>query len=148
MKKIILPVLSVCILSACATSSGPQALKTDDTRACAQNFTYSGSFLAGRKYKTNVSVKNVSKNTAMERATRHILNDGWTITSTDKKLGFISASQTVSHGNGKTVPLNIGIESKKRDVNVSITYATSGGVLSPLEAIVSHFCSTIEAIEG
>jgi len=148
MKRITLAILTVAILGGCATKSGTQALKTEDTRACAQNFTYDGSFWKGRKYKTNVIMKKVSKKTAMTRASRYLLKDGWTIANSNNELGIISASQTVSFGQGKTVPLNISIEPKKTGIKVDITFATSGGVTAPLESIVSQFCSVVEAVEG
>ncbi len=147
MKKIAIVILVSVFLGGCA-SSGTQTLKTNDLRECAQNFTYDGSFLAGRTYKSNVFIKGVSKNTAMQRAARYTINDGWSITNTDQNLGIISASQTVSFGQGKTVPLNIGIERKNNGVNVSMSYSTSGGVTSPLESIKNHFCSTMEAVAG
>ena len=147
MKKFTFALLAVSFLVGCATS-GTQTLKTNDTRECAQNFTYDGSFLAGRTYKTHAFIKNVSEKEAMKRAARYTLNDGWQITNTDENLGIISASKTVSYGHGKTVPLNIGIESMSSGIKVSMTYSTSGGVTSPLESITNHFCSTIEAIEG
>jgi len=147
MNKNTLVILGAVLLGGCA-SSGTQSLKTNDLRECAQNFTYNGSFLAGRTYKSSVFIKGVSKKKAMQRATRYTINDGWSITNTDQSLGIISASQTVSYGQGKTAPLNIGIESKNNGVNVSMTYSTSGGVTSPLESIKDHFCSTMEAVAG
>jgi glutamine cyclotransferase len=148
MKKTTLTILSTAFLLGGCASSGIQTLNTTDSRACAKNFTYSGSFLSGRTYKSHTFIKGVSKNTAMQRAARYTVNDGWSITNTDKNLGIISASQTVSYGQGKTVPLNISVESKNNGVNVSMSYATSGGVTSPLEAIKNHFCSTMEAVSG
>ncbi len=145
MKKNSILILGLVFLSGCA-ASGPQSLKTDDARQCAQNFTYNGSFLAGRTYNSHAYIKGVSKNTAMQRAARYTINKGFSINNTDKDLGIISASQTVSFGKGKTAPLNIGIESKKNGVDVSMTYSTSGGVTSPLGAITDHFCATIEAV--
>jgi hypothetical protein len=147
MKKLPLAFLIVSFLGGCV-SSGTQTLKTSDTRECAKNFTYNGSFLAGRKYQTHGFVKNVSQKEAMKRAALYTLNHGWQIISTNEELGFISASRTVSYGQGKTVPLNITIEPINNGVKVSMTYATSGGVTSPLELITEHFCSTIEAIGG
>lgn len=125
MKNSTLALLTVALLGGCATS-GTQTLKTNDTRECAQNFTYDGSFLAGRTYKTHALVKNVSQKMAMERAAHYTVNDGWSIMNTDENLGIISASQTVSYGQGKTVPLNIGIESNNVGVKVSMTFSTSG----------------------
>jgi hypothetical protein len=147
MKKITLAVMVAAFLGGCA-STGTQSMKTNDPRECAQNLTFNGSFLAGRTYKSHAFIKGVSKNTAMQRAARYTMNDGWSITNTDQSLGIISASQTVSFGQGKTAPLNIGIEAKNNGVNVSMSYSTSGGVTSPLESIRNHFCSTMEAIAG
>lgn len=76
----------------------------------------------------------------------YTVNDSWAITNTDKDLGIISASQMVSFGEGKTVPLNIGFEPKGASVNVSMTYSTSGGVTAPLESIQKYFCSTVEKV--
>jgi len=148
MKKITLLSLATIILTGCASSSGPQSLQTNDSRECAKNFTYNGSFLAGRMYKSHAFIGNVSQGSALKRAARYTVNNGFTIISTDKELGIISASQTVSYGKGKTVPLNISLEPKNKGVNVAITYSTSGGVTSPLDAISSHFCGTMEAIAG
>jgi hypothetical protein len=62
----------------------------------------------GRTFKTNVFIKGVTQNQTMQRAARFILDDGWQINSTDNKPGIINA--TVSYGQGKTRPLNVGIE--------------------------------------
>ncbi len=147
MKKTLLIMPAIFYLTGCATS-GTQTLNTNDSRECAKHFTYNGSFLAGRTFKTHVFIPKVSKKIAMERAARYTINDGWQITNTNENLGIISASQTVSYGKGKTVPLNISVEPHNNGVKVAMTYATSGGVTSPLDSIVNHFCATIEAIEG
>jgi hypothetical protein len=123
----------------------PTQPNTDDPRACAQNFSYSGSFIAGRTYKTFAQVKGVTKETAMSRVAQFTVNDGWQVNSVDKDMGIISASQTVSYGEGKTAPLNMTFLPEAESVKLSINYSTSGGVSSPLEAIVDHFCKTIEA---
>ncbi len=147
MKNTLLAMSVIIYLAGCATS-GTQTLNTNDSRECAKNFSYNGSFLAGRTYKTHVFIPKLSKKIAMERAARYTINDGWQITNTNENLGIISASQTVSYGKGKTVPLNISFEPQNNGVKVAMTYVTSGGVTSPLNSIVNHFCSTIEAIEG
>lgn len=117
----------------------------DDPRECAQNFSYTGSFLSGRTYKTYAHIKGVEQKTAMSRVAQFTANDGWNINSVDKELGIISASQTVSYGDGKTAPLNISFLQNTDDLKLSLSYSTSGGVSSPLDAIVDHFCKTVEA---
>lgn len=144
--KILLIIIGTA-LSGCA-SQGVQHLQTSDQRPCAQNFTYEGSFLTGQTFKTNGFVSGVSKAKAIEKVAKFTIADGWAITNTDKDLGIISASQTVSFGQGKTAPLNIGVDSVKGGVNVSMSYSISGGLSSPVEAVKDHFCSTIEAISS
>lgn len=147
MRTITTTVLATGLLMGCA-AQGTQKLETTDTRDCSRNFTYDGSFLAGRTYKTHANVKGVSQREGIGRAVRYLANDGWTITDTNEDLGIISASQSVSYGSGKTVPLNVTIEPESTGVKVSIAYSTSSGVTSPLEAIAQSFCSTIAAVEG
>ena len=160
MKNYIFAVLIVSAIVGCGASSGTKVIQvqnkkvdvkvkdTSDERACVKNFIYKGSFLAGRTYKTHTFIKNVSKEKAMKLAALYTANDGWLITNTDKDLGIISASQTVSYGKGRVVPLNIAFETKNAGVKMTMTYSTSGGVTSPLESIKNHFCSTIEAVES
>src|SRR5262245_43369485 len=133
-----------CVVAACA-SQGTQRLQTQDPRVCAQNFTFDGSFLAGRTFKTFEVVSGVSKKAAFERVLKYTIQDGWQITSTDKDLGIVSASQTVSYGEGKTAPLNISVDSAAGGVKISMSFSTSGGVTAPVNGVKDHFCKTIEA---
>lgn len=149
MKKFIpLLLVGVFLLGGCFGSKGTVNPNPNDPRECARNFTYDGSFVAGRTFKSRAFVKGVTQADAMKRAARYILNDGWQINTTDEKLGIISASQTVSYGQGKTVPLNVGIEQVQGGVNVTLAYSISGGVTSPVEAVQNFFCSVVGAVEG
>ena len=142
-----LSVVLLFFLTACAVAP-PQKLQTDDKRMCAQNFTYDGSFLAGRTFRTHQFVGNVSKDVAVERAAKYLAKDGWSITNTDKELGVISASQTVSYGQGKTAPLSVSIDSADGGVNVSISFSISGGLTTSVNAVKDCFCKLIESIAG
>lgn len=122
-------------------------MQTDDTRECAQNLTYDGSFIMGRTFKTSQYIHGVSKNIAVEKAARFLAAEGWAINNTDKELGIISASQTISFGKGKTAPLNVGIEPKRKGINVSITFTISGGTTTSLNSVKDQFCGVIEAIQ-
>lgn len=152
MNKWILIALSSIVLSGCVSpavkNEQARAALPADTRACAQNFTFDGSFWTGRTFKTHATVKGVSQATGMQRAARNLATSGWNINNTDKELGIINASQTVSFGEGKTTPLNVAFEPQGSAVRVSVTYALSGGVTSPVEAVRSEFCKIISAVEG
>jgi hypothetical protein len=152
MKKIVLIAFSGIVLSGCVTSGAKneqaKAALPADTRECAQNFTFDGSFWAGRTFKSHATARGVTQAVGMQRAARYLSSNGWTITSTDKELGIISASQTVSYGQGKTVPFNVTMEPQGKDVRVATTYVLSGGVTSPAEAVRDEFCNVIGAVAG
>ncbi|MDR2152535.1 MAG: hypothetical protein LBO72_06930 [Helicobacteraceae bacterium] len=148
--KAVLPSLIVSVgfaLSGCIGGAQPTPL-ADDPRECARNFTYSGSFAAGQTFKTNVTVQKVKQNQAMKRAANLLVSDGYQITNIDNNLGVISASQAVSYGSGKTVPLNVSVTKVGGGVKVNMSYSVSGGVSSPTEAVRNYFCSIAEAVEG
>lgn len=152
MKKIILIALSGIVLSGCVTpgvkNEQAKAALPADTRECAQNFTFDGSFWAGRTFKSHATAQGVSQATGIQRAARYLTSNGWTITNTDKELGIISASQTVSYGQGKTVPFNVTMEPQGNALRVTTTYVLSGGVTSPAEAVRDEFCNVIGAVAG
>jgi len=149
MKKFLPLLLVVIFAGACASPKKDVQPTPNDPRECAANFTYDGSFVRGRTFKSHAFVHGVTQAEAMKRAARFILNDGWQINTIDEKLGIISASQNVSYGSGKTAPLNVGIEQQgKRGVNVTLSYAISGGVTSPVEAVRDFFCSVVGAVQG
>lgn len=147
MKNKIMLIIVTIVLFGCA-GSPPQKLQTNDTRACAQNFTYDGSFMAGRTFKTYDFVPNVSKSVAVERAAKFTVQEGFVISSSDKDMGIISAYQDVSFGNGKKNPLNITIDEHDKGVKVSMSSSISGGVTAPVNAVKDYFCNTIASVAG
>src|SRR6218665_1207039 len=152
MKKIVLIALSSIVLSGCVTpgvkNEQAKAALPADTRECAQNFTFDGSFWAGRTFKSHATTQGVTQAVGMQRAARYLSSNGWTITSTDKDLGIISASQTLTYGQGKTVPFNVTMEPQGKGLKVATTYVLSGGVTSPAEAVRDEFCNVIGAVAG
>lgn len=137
----------VALVAACGGAPTKEASNaTIDPRECAKNFTVEGSFLSGKTFKTRANVAGIGQATALKRAAQFTAEDGWNIASVNESLGIISASQTVSYGNGKTAPLNISVSEADGGVAVSMTYALSGGVSSPETAVKEHFCKTIEAV--
>ncbi|UUY09127.1 hypothetical protein LRS11_03565 [Pseudomonas sp. J452] len=116
---------------------------------CSSNFSVEGSFFKGKVYKTSAELPAIKPEAAFRKAYIYTSANGFTISSADKEMGVISASQGVSYGQGKSVPLNIQIEPVGSGSKISMLYSTSGGVSSPDDAVKKHFCSTIaEAAKG
>jgi hypothetical protein len=112
---------------------------------CMDNFKAEGNFLTGKTYKTSAVVSGVRQGDAFSRALAFTVANGFTVTSSDRDAGVISAAQTVSYGKGKTVPLSVIMQPDAGNLKISMSYATSGGVMSPEDAIKRHFCMTIAA---
>jgi hypothetical protein len=116
---------------------------------CRENFTVEGGFFSGKTYKTWSAFENIPAAKAFKQVYRYTVKDGWHVSSADENLGVISASQVVSHGQGKTAPLNIVVEELgKTGSKVSITYSTSGGVFSPDDAIQKQFCAILQEVRN
>ena len=118
-----------------------------DSSQCGDNFTVEGSFFSGKTYKTWAEFPGVKADYAFKKVYVYTVKDGWNISQADKEIGVISASQVVSHGKGKTAPLNIVVEEKGAGSKVSMTYSTSGGVSSPDDAVKNHFCATLAEVD-
>jgi hypothetical protein len=110
------------------------------------HYTSDSDVAGGRTYKTWQSFPHVSPQEAYARAYAFTIEHGFAVTSADREAGVISASQQVSYGRGKTVPLGIVVRPDGRGSKVSIAYATAGGLMSPEDAVKTHFCKTMSAV--
>ncbi len=117
-----------------------------DDRDCAKNFTFEGSFSAGRVFKTSAVILGVTNDEALKRAARNLASVGWSIDMTNIAMGMISASQNVKGGGTKTVPLTFMSEAVDGGVRVEMVYKTTAGVTSPVEAVRNQFCVTFDAV--
>ena len=120
-----------------------------DHRTCAKNFSVSGSFLSGRKYRSYQDFTGISESKAFTKVAQHIATNGWNIINTDKSLGMITATQGVVGGPGKTVPLNVVV--KKTDssnVRVECVYSLSPGLMTSADGVKDGFCQIIESVSN
>lgn len=134
-------------ISAC-TSGPPQKLQTEDTRACAKNFTTEGNFFSGRIFKTNQFVSGINKNVAMDKIAQSIAKEGGvSIVSINKEIGVISASVTNSSmGENRTTPLSIIFEPNKNGVNIYLSFSVSGGQTTSGDEIKNDFCGLLSSV--
>ncbi len=143
-KRIIMIKHNIIVATICILSIPLQAIADQ----CTSNFSKEGGFFSGTTYKTWALFDNIKPSKAYKKVYLYTAKDGWQIIKSDKELGIISASQSVSYGEGKTVPLNIIVEeSGTNGSKVSLTYTTSGGVSSPTDAVKKHFCLTLAEVK-
>jgi hypothetical protein len=64
---------------------------------------------------------------AFSRIYGAVAKDGWSIGSSDKEAGVLSAPQSVSYGKGTVAPMAILVETVKNGSKVTATFRTGGG---------------------
>ncbi len=150
-KKITFFVVGIlCILQLGACSSTKVSTSnpaTTDTRPCITNYSVTGEFWLGRQFKTYEDFQKVSKRIAFDVLVSAITSDGFQITNINKDAGIISASQTVSYGNGKTVPLNAIVKDNSTGgARVELVFTVSGGLAVATDALQSKFCKYLTSV--
>lgn len=139
--------LAGCASQSTAPTASQAATATDQQGACIKNFTTEGSFWTGTRYSTFEEFPNKTANGAFDALLRSAAANGYQIVSSNKEAGMISASQTVSYGQGKTAPLNIVIQkSAKSGIRVDISFSTSGGVSASVEGGQKEFCKLLASV--
>jgi hypothetical protein len=120
-----------------------------DTPTCNLDLVTTGNFLSGHLYKAIQEFPNISTADAYKRAYANTVSGGFKISSADKEVGSISATQEVVMGNGKTSTYNILVEalpSGGSRVSVSMTAGT--GMLASKAALQKQFCGLFSGIAG
>jgi len=121
--------------------------KTADSRACVANYSTEGGFWTGKQFKTFEDFPKVSKASAIDSLVAIIASSGYQITNSNKELGIISANQTVSYGQGKTVPLNAVVkDNPSGGIRVDLVLSLSGGLATSADSVQSEFCKFLASV--
>lgn len=114
------------------------------TQTCAANFTATGSFIKGKQFRTFEEFPNTTPSAAYSRLVSAIASKGYQIVDANRDTGTISANQTVSFGEGKTVPLNVIIgEISKKGSRVEAVMTVSAGLLAPKGQLQKELCEIV-----
>jgi hypothetical protein len=91
----------------------------------------------------------ISKHHKTTRALTAVSKDGYQIVSQDKDTGIISATQSVSFGNGAAAPLIIVVEpSKTTGSKSTATFRIGAGQFAKAETVRSKLCEYLSAAPG
>ncbi len=112
---------------------------------CEENFRAEGNLLTGKTYKTSAVMAGVQQDAAFARALAHTAANGFTVITSDKASGVISAAETAMYAKGKTLPLSIVLQPDAGNLKMSMTAATAGGMFTPEGTVRKHFCAAIAA---
>ncbi|MFP3939839.1 MAG: hypothetical protein ACLF0P_05985 [Thermoanaerobaculia bacterium] len=113
-------------------------------RECHTNFEVEGSFFRGKTFRTKETLGEVVVEDAVKRMGREIVKRGYEGVDVNTELGTISAHQGVSFGKGKTVPLNVVLESSDGEgVVAEIVVQLSGGLGTDKDEVRTEFCEIL-----
>lgn len=148
MKYALLILALVAIVSGCANqpSSTPET-KAALKGACVTNFVTEGGFWTGQKHSTYEVFQKKTAAAAFDSILQTMVTSGYQIVSNNKDSGLISASQTVSYGQGKTVPINVLIKKiSASEIKVEVSTVFSGGVSASIDSVQGEFCKFLAAV--
>jgi len=137
---------TIALLSALLFSFSVHAADTPSPRMCEANFAVEGSFFSGKSYKTWNEFSGISYDTAFRKTAQAAASGGWGTVTPNKDAGIITASQTVTMGQGATAPLSIVVQEKKGGVvRVEAIFSTSGGQMASADTAKTELCKLVEA---
>jgi len=137
----------ICALTIQGCAMERTVSKTTDSRACVANYSTEGGFWTGKQFKTYEDFPKASKASAFDNLVATIASSGYQVTNSNKELGIISANQTVSYGQGKTVPLNAVVkENPSGGVRVDLVFTLSGGLATSADSVQSEFCKILASV--
>jgi hypothetical protein len=123
--------------------------KTSANRPCVANYSTEGGFWRGKQFKTYEEFPAVEKTAAFDKLVAAIASSGLQVVNSNRDLGIISASSTVSYGQGKTVPLNVVVKDiKPRGVRVDLVFTLSGGLLTSADMVQEKFCNLLVSVSS
>lgn len=123
--------------------------RTSDNRPCVTNYSTEGGFWTGKQFKTYEDFPTLEKDAAFDKLVASIASSGWQVENSNKDLSIISASNTVSYGQGKTVPLNAVITNlKPRGIRVALVFTLSGGLATSADSVQEEFCKYLASVSS
>lgn len=130
------------IAGAWALLAAASAMAAGSTPACGDGLKIEGSLLTGKTFKNSSTLPGVAARDAFERALAYTRSNGFTVLSASAEQGEISAAQSAQLAKGSKVPLNIVVRDAPQGAQMSLSYRTGVGQLSPEAAVAAHFCQT------
>jgi len=148
--------LAALALSVC-TVAGPEFAAAQPARAattqamsaaCSANLTTEGSFMRGRRWKTQATAAGVTVQAAVVNIARALATDGhWKDIRADRDIGTVTAVQDIP-GGSKQMPLSMILKPEGSAVSVEAILTTPPMIASSAEGVKKAICEIVEAADG
>ncbi len=140
-RSLFVTVLAAGLVTGCA-SEGP-VTASNDTRACATNFSVRGSVLAGQTFTSFEERPGANKRMVYDRVVRSLTTKGYNVTSANKELGIASALNPIIMGKGSRATLNVAVSDSQNRVRVDTTFAIPGLTSASTAGVRDEFCAIL-----
>lgn len=116
---------------------------------CVANITVEGSAFMGRTFRTFQDVSDVTRPAAFDKIVQHLATIGYTIASSNKDAGVITAYSQPRFSKGETESANMVILDKGASgIRVEITYKIPAMATLSKAELHRGFCRTMAAVES
>lgn len=144
MRNQILLSLVFCVAGCTAGLQTPYA---GSARQCERSFTIQGTALGGRSFTSNIVVTGGSKEKIFDSLASQIALNGWTIVSSDRTTGIVSAQTSVAFSEGNTAPLSGVVAATPNGYMATLTLSTNIGEFASATTAKDQFCKMLEAVQ-
>jgi len=143
----LLSIISVFTIQGCAT--GQTTSKATDSRPCIANLSTEGSYWTSRTFRTFQDFSSVTRAAAFDQLVPDLASDGWTIASSSKETGVITAWAKPNYAKGETESLNVVIRDKgSAGIRVELTYTAPAMAIVPESSLHQGFCKYLADVES
>jgi hypothetical protein len=133
--------IRIAILASLSLSSAAFAA---DPATCEANFTGKGGFMSGKQFVSWQEYPKTKQLDLFKKVYAAVLKQGkFQVTTSDKDLGTITATQSVTAGGGKTIPVNIMVESNDSGSKVTANMTVPGGLMASGKEIKKLLCELV-----
>ena len=143
-----LSTIFILTIPGCATNQ-TSTTKITDPRPCVKNLSSVGSFWSSRTFKTFQDFSGISRSRAFNQLAPALAGGGWTISSSSKESGVITAWAKPNYAEGETESLNAVVRSKgTAGIRVELTYIAPAMAIVPESTLNDQLCSILASVES
>lgn len=135
-----------CLIASLAIIALVIPALAEEHDGCALTMTTDGGFWEGKGFHATRTFTGIDEAATLKAIARHLARDGWQSVTSDAATGIVTASTTVSHGQGAVAPLSFVVDAVADGVKVEASFSTTRGQVASEDDVRKQFCDTFAAV--
>jgi hypothetical protein len=127
-----------------AAEPGSHQTATPAGEQCQTNFVKEGSFFKGTTYRSHADYPG-TREAVFEKTAQSLATQGWQITSTNKDIGLVTATQQAV-GGGRNSQLNVVVKPQNDAVRVEVSFSLGAMMKTRDDSVRDGFCKILTGI--